>query len=303
MRLAAALSGFWRVRGHFREGRERLERVFATLGAVAPSEPLAHALSVAGSLAAQLGDDAGSRLLLERSLAAWRTLGNRRRSAGVLLNLGTLAFRLGDYGSARAVLEEALAMQREFGVTIGMALSLNNLGLVMREEGNPAAARLALEESLALKRQLGDVQSVPATLISLGDLALEHDSMAAAGWLRQGLAAALEVGDLSVQAEAMEAFARLTLERGEPEEALVFAGAADALRERVGSTRAASNTRRLQDTLTQARAALAPGTGQTAWQAGREARLDDTIRAALTIPVSPDSREGATVPPAVTLGV
>ena len=290
LRLAAALSGFWRVRGHFREGRERLDRVFATLGAVAPSEPLAHALSVAGSLAAQLGDGAGSRLLLERSLAAWRTLGNRRRSAGVLLNLGALAFRLGDYGSAREVLEEALAVQRELGLKAGMALALCNLGQVLREAGDLSGARAALLESLGLLREMGDLRSLPVALNNLGEVALDQGDAAAADWLRQGLDAARAVGDPRLQADALEGLARVAATGGTAAQALTLAAAADALRERIGATRSASDARRLQHSLGEARGALAPDEAQSAWQAGQEAPLAAMTQDALTttaIPASP----------------
>ena len=282
LRMAAAMSGFWRVRGYLREGRERLERVFAMLGAVQPTEPLAHALSVAGSLAAQLGDAAGARLLLERSLATWRALGNRRRTAGVLLNLGALAYRLGDYTSAREVLEEALVVQRELSITTGMVIALNNLGLVLRELGESARAREVLEESLTLARAHGDVKNVPMVLNSLSELEMTRGDLAAAGeWLKQALRLATEVGEQRLQADALDGLARLSATAGDAARALTIAGASSRLRGRIGATRAASDARRLDDELAAARQSLGETEASAAWRAGEEAAPEEVIRVAL----------------------
>ena len=281
LRLAAAMSGFWRTRGYLREGRERLEQVFALVGAVAPSAPLAHALSVAGSLAAQLGDAAGARLLLERSLAAWRALGDRRRTAGVLLNLGALAYRLGDYAAAREVLDDALAVQRDLGLKAGMVLALNNLALVQREQSDLPGARASLEESLALLRALSDVRNEPLVLVNLGDVALEEGDGGAAAYYRSGLEAALVVGDARLQAHALEGLACAGAAAGVMASALRLAGAAHAIREKIGATLALGEAARLERWLGAARAALADGDGDAAWRAGREAALEDVIRDAL----------------------
>ena len=74
LRLAAAMSGFWAVRGHFTEGRERLREL---LGVVAgENRARVGALNAAGWLAIDQGDrrDAVRRLTESIELAAgWMT--------------------------------------------------------------------------------------------------------------------------------------------------------------------------------------------------------------------------------------
>src|SRR4029453_18379222 len=122
LRLAAALSRFWVVRGHLREGRERLAQALA--GAPEAAESRAKALITAGSLAYRQGDYETARSLHEESLAIRRQLGDRRGIAASLHNLGLVAHRQGDHAAARSLYEESLTTHRELGNQWGIAAPL-----------------------------------------------------------------------------------------------------------------------------------------------------------------------------------
>src|SRR4029453_11194161 len=113
LRLAAALSRFWVVRGHLPEGRVRLAQALA--GAPEATEGRAKALITAGSLAYRQGDYETARSLHEESLAIRRRLGDRRGIAASLHNLGLVAHRQGDNAAARLLSEGSLAIPPEVG--------------------------------------------------------------------------------------------------------------------------------------------------------------------------------------------
>src|SRR5205085_10234571 len=122
LRLASALWGFWRTRGHFREGREWLERALARDGPL--DLPRARALNCAGIMASLMGDYERSQALGEESLAANRELGDKRGVAVLLGNLGRRALDQKEFERARTLLEESLALRREMGPRSGVGYML-----------------------------------------------------------------------------------------------------------------------------------------------------------------------------------
>ena len=89
LRLAAPMWWFWILRGHLREGRDRLERMLAL--SPAPTVARAKALQGAGYLAFAQGDYDHARALMEESLVLSRQLGDKRGIAIALAQLGRVA--------------------------------------------------------------------------------------------------------------------------------------------------------------------------------------------------------------------
>src|SRR5262249_22123248 len=77
LRLAGALCQFWLMRGHLREGQERLARLLGLAEASPHTAVRAKALRRAGHLADNLGDYAAAHAFFEESLAIWRALGEK----------------------------------------------------------------------------------------------------------------------------------------------------------------------------------------------------------------------------------
>ena len=82
LRLGAALSRFWYVRGYYSEGRAALAEVLAWPGGNAAHlwALRARALQAAGDLARAQGDYPAARVLSDESLALYRAQGRRKRS-------------------------------------------------------------------------------------------------------------------------------------------------------------------------------------------------------------------------------
>jgi len=198
LRLAGALWGFWKVRGHYSEGREHLQEALARNTVCSLASARARALQGAGVLSAEQGDYPVARTLLEESLAIRRKLEDRQGIASSLNNLGRVAYEQGDIPIARSLYEQSLALSRELGDRQGMAQALLNLAGTTRLQGDFATTRALCEEGLALSRELGDRQGMAQALINLGIMAKGQGDYAAARALyEQSLAITRELGDKS----------------------------------------------------------------------------------------------------------
>ncbi len=188
LRLTGALWWFWKVRGHFSEGRRYLGQALERAGAQAGTEARAKALNGAGALALNQGDYAATRALHEESLDLFRKQGNRRGVASALNNLANLASHLGDHATAFSLYQESLGVYRESGDKQGIAMSLSNLGMEVRQQGDYAWARALYEESLEIRRGLGDELGVGLALASLGNvIRLQGDYVTARALLEESL--------------------------------------------------------------------------------------------------------------------
>ena len=214
LRLGAALRWFWLRRGHYREGRDFLERALA--GSTAVAGPLqVKALQAAAHLAFEqgdldraealfeeclprcrdLGDTAGMALSLgllgaiasnrsnfvvassrtEEALALFREVGNSEGIAWTLFRLAMLLYHRGEYARAISLNEEALALFREVGNSEGVTWSLFGLAKVLfSSQGDPATGRALLEEALALSREVGHKESISWALADLGEVVLQQ---------------------------------------------------------------------------------------------------------------------------------
>lgn len=168
LRLAAALSRFWRVRGHLMEGRHHLRTFLSISQAGARSAVRTQALNGAGWLVRDLGDLSGAGALFQEGLTLARETGDRRGIAEALLGLGFIARYEGAYAAARARYEESLETFRGLANRAGTAAALGNLGLVARDEANYARARELLEASLTVAREIEDTLGVAWAVTNLG---------------------------------------------------------------------------------------------------------------------------------------
>ncbi len=216
LRLSAALSWFWQVRGYLGEARGWFSALLAAASSGLPAAERANALNAAGAMAHQQGDYPAARALHEESLTLRRTLGDQRGIASSLNNLGNMAFFEGDFPSAWAFHHESLKMRQELGDRHGVAISHNNLGAVTYEQGDFASARKLYEESLAEQRELGDRQGIAASLNNLGNVARAQGDFASARRLyEESLADYRELGDRQGIAESLNNLGRVACERGD----------------------------------------------------------------------------------------
>lgn len=201
LRFGGHLGPFWRVHGHFAEGRRYLEALLEATGmrsehASTAAAPRARALLEAGTLAIDQGDTARAAALLEESLALARSLGDPAAQAAVLQQQGWLALRRSDFTRARLTLEQSLALFRAIGDRRETGNVLRHLGGLAADIGAYQQARAYYAESRSLSEQLGDRQAVCWLLSQQGRLAqVQGDLVAAHAFLELGLTFAREIGD------------------------------------------------------------------------------------------------------------
>jgi non-specific serine/threonine protein kinase len=181
LRFTGALWRFWRIHGHFGEGRRRLEAALS----LAPDDPQAQAPRVkaflgAGALARSLCDYERARALLEEGLALGRSEGGRDTVAAILLELGNVADDQGNHADARTYFEECLALRRAAGDKRGSAVVLHNLGVVSQALGDYDGAWFLYGQSLAINREIGNEGWEALDLNALGSVALDHQDFATA---------------------------------------------------------------------------------------------------------------------------
>lgn len=230
LQLAAGLWRFWHVRGLYTEGRTWLAELLALPGASQQTATRASALSAAGALAYNQGDDGGAAALQTESLSMWRELGDRRGIANALTTLGALADRRGNSEQAVVLLEESLLVKRECQDTWGVAETLVHLGDVATKQGHYSTARARYEDSLLAWLDLGDIWSLSTVLESFAVLAQARGQsaralrlMGAAVGLRENLRMSYCPPAQSAQLQAARQAAEDTLGR-EPAVAAVAEG-------------------------------------------------------------------------------
>ena len=202
LRLAAALSRFWNVRGSLSEGRDWLVKMLE-LGAGQPStDPREHritrarALTRAAAAARRQGDYDQAREWLNQSAAAWRAIGDGRGLAYALQGLGQIDLHRGDMAGARANLSRSSELLQEAGDVWGLTGTLGSLGDVELTEGRIIVARSLYEQELRLARRGGFPGRVARALSDRGELArLQGDDDLAARSYRESLALSEENGD------------------------------------------------------------------------------------------------------------
>jgi predicted ATPase len=320
LRLATALFGFWETREYFAEGRDRLGTLLKLPGATAriraralfaagvlaaeqgdyadaqrlveesleidrelnDTRGIAVALNALAVNALERGDPEAARPLFEEALALWRRFGDRVAVARSLSNLANVAKVQRDYATARSLHEETLSIFRDLGDRTGVAWALNHQADAAREQGDVDAARALYEESLAAFRELGDRWGIAGTLGDLGTLACDHaDYAGARTFYEESLRIFQELEHKRGIARLLDCFAGCAAAGRQPERALLLAGAAAALREKLGTPLPRAEQARLERSLEPAREALPNRDGATVWMEGWAMPLENAIEIAL----------------------
>ena len=283
-RAAFAAGVLAEAQGDYASADPLMKESLAIARQLGDKQGAAVSLNALGVLARERGDVAVARSLLEESLILWKELGDHKAVGRSLSNLANVAKLQGDYPHARSLYEECLSIFRGVGDLPGVAWSLNYQGDVAREQGDSAAARALYVEGLAIFRELGDGWGIAGTLADLGSLAREQCDYATAHSLyRESLTIFRELEHKRGIARLLECFACLSAAQLQPVRSLRLAGAADALRRKVGSPRPPAEQAKLEAILDTSRKALTDAAGTAAWAEGRgmpvEKAIDDAMKA------------------------
>ena len=273
--------------GDFPAARAYHEESLAIARELSDRKGMARAANDLGNLRLRQGHPAAAQALSEEALAISRNLEDPWLTEQSLNCLGNAALDMGEYSMAQSLFEESLAIAREQADRVRIAILLNNLGYVTFLQGQYSAARALHEESLAIRRELKDSGGVAYSLSGLGDVALQPGDYSAAGaFIRDALSIRRELGDKMGIAELLEKQAAVIGAIGNTLHAAHIGGAAERLREEIGSPLTPDERIRHDRHMAAARAALGDDTAfNRAWQEGRAISLEQAIEISLEAPV------------------
>jgi predicted ATPase/DNA-binding CsgD family transcriptional regulator len=234
-RLATALDIFWDAFGYLSEGRRWLQLVLEHSAALSPAV-LAKALNGAGWMAHRQGDFAAGIQLCTRSLAIYQQLQDESNIAIVLNNLGWIALCQNELEQATPLIEQSLALFSKLNIQHGLAACYTYLGLVALGQGETTKAEQLCNHSISLCRELGDGQSIGRAFTALAAVKLfQWQYTEAKSLLLNGLEQLQQLGDRLFITYNLVGLAVVALVEDEVAWAVHLFGAAEALRETVGT--------------------------------------------------------------------
>jgi predicted ATPase/class 3 adenylate cyclase len=276
LRMAGKLGWFWHAHSHFAEGRARLADALA--GRSERNEDRARALWAAAALAGYQGQLADGRPMFDEAITIWRELGRERDLAETLLDLGWGFFFAGDDAGALRAIEESLEISQRLGdsALINRA-QLGMLQILVSMDELETVPRLGAE-AIELSRTLGDAWAEHFAHHFLADCALlQGDPATAATHYARSLDAAVRSGDKIETCIELQGVAMTSAGLGQPEHALLIAGAVDAQFKALGFQFSVAFWNALLDRyLGVARTALGDR-AEAAWEAGQRLSLDEAI--------------------------
>ena len=314
LRIAGPLDRYAYLRGRYHEVRQWMDAA-VTSGPDAPAALRAKALLGGGRLALLQCDYAPAVRRLEAALRLYRELGDPRGIASSLQVLGSVAREQGRYARAVELHAESLAiaeaagdrwgvasahgylafaswLQRDFGRAAeeastalvkfrdlgdieGAAWSLISLGTVARYQGDVERASVLLTESLALSEGIGFREGIAWSVEQLGLLAAVDGDPAAISLLRRSLELHTELRDRWRMSSVLEDLAAIALAQGNVPQAARLLGAAEAIREAIGTVIAPCERLQHNQTTKAVRTALRDEEFDAALRQGQLASMDE----------------------------
>jgi predicted ATPase len=279
LELAGALHRFWYMRGHLREGRERLERLLAADDR--PTAARARALNGAVVMTVNNADYEAARSYAQDALVLHRELGDEWGAAYSEMQLGNAASGDDDYESARRFTTNAELRFRELGDEYYARLAAGNLGYYLQELGDLDGAREVLEDANRGARAAQDERSEAQTSGQLGQVAILQGRFDdARGLLERSLRTSSRLGDPTMAARDLRRLARVLGETGRPEAAACVLSASERMREDAGQQEGwiATVNQRILDLI---RPVLENDAFERAWTEGQTLTVEGALDLAL----------------------
>ena len=247
-------------------------RLYRDLG---DRQGIAAALRGLGSVAREQGRYARSMELHSESLAEAEAVGDRWEIARAHGNLGFVLWLQQEYDRASEECTTALAMARELADAEEMAWAQISLGTIARYQGEGGAAASLLSESRAMAERVGFREGIAWSLEQLGLLALNRGDPDAGAMLRASLEIHHELRDRWRTCSLLDDLAAVALANGQASQAATLLGAAEAMRQAIGTVVPPCERGLRESTVQGARSALTEAEFDAAWQRGAVAQVDD----------------------------
>jgi predicted ATPase len=234
LRLAGALWRFWGVRGHHREGMERLGETLARDHSATAAR--AGALIGACAVAVDVKEYERARRYADEALDLYRGVEDAWGVARATFFQGFVAIESGDFARARPPFEECLKRFTELGAEHDVQLVLFNLSWACEELGDEQRARDLAEECLRRARASGSRRNLAFALDLVWGERLRDD-----GRLDEALEAAFEglrirrdEGDVQHQLDGLSRVASIYARADRAEEAATLLSSSVHLHEELG---------------------------------------------------------------------
>jgi predicted ATPase/class 3 adenylate cyclase len=194
LRLGAALSRFWEVRGHWSEGLVWLEEALAR-APEAEDGLRGRALVAASFLAFYRGRLESARSMVTEGLAAAVRAHDKATEARGVRFEAVIEQRIGDRAAAIDSAKKAVELSRAHGAAADLAFALQVLGRLLADDDRDEA-RARYEEGLEVARRAEDAVSQIYLLYALGRLHLrEGDNERARELYAEALDLSQQVGE------------------------------------------------------------------------------------------------------------
>jgi predicted ATPase/DNA-binding CsgD family transcriptional regulator len=230
LRLAAAMSAFWSLRGHHIEGRQRLDELLGLVSG--PSAARVSALNGAAWLAIDQGDYARASDLLGESIRLSQALGDMAGEAIATVYFGRCRMSSGRISEGAPEVKRAVALANEAGDRPAIAFTTFYSGLVELLTGQLETACGLFTRSAAMAAELGLAPLSARARLMLGFPLLDLGQLSAARTaLAEGFQMSTDVGDRWFVQLSLGGFVGLAAMTARPRLALRVAGAAAAYRD------------------------------------------------------------------------
>jgi tetratricopeptide (TPR) repeat protein len=255
------------INGEYDAAAARAQEALAIARALADEHLRAEALYVLALVNDSRGNEQAHLELTGEGLALAMALADPHLTALLLMSRGSSP-HLSHAERARTV-EKSLELSRQAGNEVLYLVSLNNLSYLEMEGGEVSVARARLAEGVRLAREIRDRRGLSLHSCTLGFASyLDNADTDARTMFDQSLAIAQRNGDQLMVAYACLGLALIASRAGDAQTAATLHGAADAIRDKLG-TRFDSLESRLRDAdLARLRATLGDTAFQSAYNAG-----------------------------------
>ena len=226
LRLSGATWRLWQEAGKLSEGRGWIETALRLPGADARTTARGVALTGLGGLMYWQGDVNDLERIYREALAIHTELDEPPLIAEALRDLAFARLGRGDHASARELLARSADLYRQLGLRGPMATSLADLAYVEAMMGDETAPT-RLREAATMHRELGMRLRYSNDLGWLATIDLIRGEYAAAqALLIESLALVSEEADQARLALGFRGLARVALETGDPEGAVILGSVA-----------------------------------------------------------------------------
>jgi hypothetical protein len=276
--MAARLWRFWQLRGHFTDGRRRLQDLLADEGPA--SVPRAKALVGLAGLCYWQGDWEAAEAAYGQARELAKGLDDWWLELETLFGLAfTLACHRGDVQAAAPIEQQFQALIAEHADPLAIGLGLATSQMMRLFGGDLDGSRTYGEQCLAGTRALGVRWYESQVLRTLALTSLRQTRYQQAhGELLECLQIACELGDLAGVAIDLERLGQAAVALGQPERGVVLAAAADRLRESIGGgLTVESGPWETEHPRDAARRFLTDIQIETAWARGRTMSQEDAV--------------------------